>query len=99
MRYRPSVAGSNSSRRAWWLLAGLALGLGAAPIVAAPGVPATCERIVGLVEGGGELVDGEGRAACEARYAQLRADRGWIGWAWLAWCTRWAGSVDEAGEC
>jgi hypothetical protein len=87
------------ARRAWWLIAALLLGLGAAPIVAAPGVAATCERVVALVEATGEPVDGEGRAACEVRYAQLRGDRGPIGWAWVAWCTRLARTVDEAGEC
>ena len=103
-KYRAGVAAPTPptrARRAWLLATGLivALGLGLAPVAAAPGVAATCERVVGLVEDAGEPVDAAGRSACEARYTQLREARGWFGWAGLAWCTRWADSVDEAGEC
>jgi hypothetical protein len=90
--------------RTWsrWLgawIGALLLGLALAPILAAPDVPATCETILDLAARAGEAVGAAEREACEAHYARLRARRGPLGWAWLSWCTRWAQSIPEAGEC
>lgn len=75
------------------------VGIALAPIVAAPGVPATCTKILELAALAGEAVGPEAREACEAHYGRLRASRGVLRWSWLSWCTRMAQSIPEAGEC
>jgi hypothetical protein len=88
------------SRRTRAALLGLAavLGLALVPILAAPGIPATCTTILDLAAYG-EAVDEDDRYACEQHYGQLRSRRGVLGWTWLSWCTWLAHSIPEAGEC
>jgi hypothetical protein len=88
-----------TARRARWWAAASLIGIGLAPIVAAPGVPATCTRILELAARAGESVGPSEREACEAHYGRLRASRGVLGWTWLSWCTRVAQSIPDAGEC
>jgi hypothetical protein len=85
--------------RAWLLLAALLLGLLLAPVLAAPSVPATCTKVLALVAVAGESVSDSEREACEQHYQRARASRGVLGWTWLSWCTRFAQSIPEAGEC
>lgn len=87
------------ARRAWLLAAALLIGLLLAPVVAAPGVPATCTKVLELAALAGEPAGAAEREACEQRYEQLRASRGVLGWTWLSWCTRAARSFPEAAEC
>ena len=86
-------------RRAWFLVGALLIGLAIAPIVAAPGVPRTCAAILDLAGRAGEPNGADEREACEAHYAQLRSNDGVGRWAWRSWCTRWARSIADAGEC
>lgn len=71
----------------------------AAPIVAAPNVAATCTHVLAIVERAGESVGEPEREACAQRFDAIRRDRGVLGWTWLAWCTRYADSIEEAGRC
>jgi hypothetical protein len=86
------------ARRVWLTLVAL-LGLLLAPVLGAPGVPATCSKVLELASVAGESVDADEREACEQHYGRLRASRGVLGWAWLSWCTRVARSIPEAGRC
>lgn len=85
--------------RTWVLLAGLLIGLGLAPIVSAPGVPATCSRVLELAARAGEPSGAAEREACEAHYGRLRSSRGTLGWTYSSWCTRLARTIPEAGAC
>lgn len=87
------------ARRAWLLLAALLLGVGLTTMLATPGVPATCTKILELATLAGESVGGDDRKACEAHYRRLREHRGALGWIRLSWCTRLARSIPEAGQC
>ncbi|MFO7567367.1 MAG: hypothetical protein R6X02_32285 [Enhygromyxa sp.] len=87
------------ARRAWRWAGAALIGIGLASILGAPGVPATCTKILELATRAGEPVGEREREACEAHYGRLRASRGVLGWAWLSWCTRAAKSIPDAGEC
>jgi hypothetical protein len=88
-------------RRGWLLagLAGLVVVLGVVPILAAPGVPATCSKVLELARLAGEPVEPSDREQCEAYYERQRARRGPLGWARLSWCIRGVRSIPEAGAC
>jgi hypothetical protein len=93
---------STGARR--WLIAGavaagLAISLVLARIVAAPGVEATCSKVLELAELAGETTDDADRAACEDRYTHVRAQRGTISWAKLSWCVERARTIPDAGSC
>jgi hypothetical protein len=75
------------------------LGLILAPVLAAPGVPATCTKVLELAALAGEPVGEREREACERHYAERRARTGVLRWSWLSWCTRVARSIPEAGQC
>lgn len=90
---------SSSARRVWVLAVALLLGLLLTPVLAAPGVPATCTKVLELATIASEPAGAEQREACERRYQELREQRGVLGWTWLSWCTRMAQSFPEAGEC
>lgn len=87
-----------------WLIAGavaaaLALAIVVVRIVAAPGVAATCSKLIELAEIAGETLDDADRATCEDRYTTLRARVGMIGWAQLSWCVHRARTIPDAGGC
>jgi hypothetical protein len=86
------------ARRAGGLVA-LLLAVLIAPVLAAPGVPATCSKVLDLAAVAGESIGDEEREACERHYDRLRASRGVLGWTRLSWCTRVARSIPEAGQC
>ncbi len=95
----PAESQGPRARRAAWLAAALVIGLALAPILAAPGVPATCSKVLDLAERAGEPVGPAQRELCERHYERVRARRGLLAWIYLAWCTRFAHSIPEAGEC
>jgi hypothetical protein len=70
-----------------------------ARIVAAPGVPATCTKLLELAELAGELPDETDRARCEDRYTHVRAQLGPIDWAKLSRCIHGARTIPDAGSC
>jgi hypothetical protein len=77
----------------------LALAYALTRIVAAPGVAATCTKLLGLAELAGETTDDADRAICEDRYTHVRAQLGAIAWAKLAWCVDRARTIPDAGSC
>jgi hypothetical protein len=87
------------ARRAALLGGALLVGMALAPLLAAPDVPATCTKVLALVERAGEPVGPSEREACEQHYQRVRESRGVLGWTWISWCTRFANSIPEAGEC
>jgi hypothetical protein len=68
-------------------------------IVAAPGVPATCTKLLELAELAGERTNDADRATCEDRYTHVRAQLGPIGWAKLSRCIQGARTIPDAGGC
>jgi hypothetical protein len=77
----------------------LALALWLAHIAAAPGVDATCTKLLELAELAGESSDETDRAICEDRYRHERELRGAIGWAKLSRCVSRARTIPDAGAC
>lgn len=77
----------------------VALALWIARIAAAPGVDATCTKLLELAELAGETTDETDRAICEDRYRHERAQRGAIGWAKLSRCVSGARTIPDAGAC
>jgi hypothetical protein len=75
------------------------VGLSLIAVLVTPDVEATCTNVLELAALADEPVGAEQREACEGHYGRLRASRGLLGWMWLAWCTRLASSIPEAGEC
>lgn len=77
----------------------LALAFVLVRIMAAPGVAATCARLLELAEIAGETTDDADRSTCEDRYTTLRAQLGAIGWAKLSRCIHGARTIPDAGGC
>lgn len=89
------------SVRDWaWLIPGAVLSaMLLAHIFAPPGVESTCARILELTEAAGEPAGPAERDACERRYRELREQVSVLRWARMAWCTRKARSLPDAGGC
>lgn len=81
------------------MTAALALAIMLVRIVAAPGVAATCSKLIELAEIAGETLDDADRATCEDRYGAVRARVGAITWAKLSWCVHRARTIPDAGGC
>jgi hypothetical protein len=70
-----------------------------ARIGTAPGVAATCAKLLELAELAGETTDDADRSTCEDRYTHVRAQLGLIDWADLSWCLHGARTISDAGGC
>jgi hypothetical protein len=77
----------------------IALTLWLARIATAPGVEATCTKLLELAALAGERTDESDRAICEERYGHERELRGAIGWAKLSRCVSGARTIPDAGAC